>query len=322
MLHFNMLGTAAGGGFPQWNCACPLCALSRTDPARATPRLQLQAAVSGDGSHWFLLNASPDLRIQIESRKELQPAPSQGPRNTPIRNTPIRNTPIRGIVLTGADLDQVLGLLLLREFQPLTVYATSTVRETLEANSFFRMLHRVPDQLRWIEITAGVAFELAGSSIRCTPIPLAGSLPFYARPLDTDARQPHSQAHGQASIGLLLECEGRRVAYTPSVPEVTADLRALYRSCDTILVDGTFWSDAELSDTHSGTPLGRAIGHVPLSGGDGTLALLANLDLPRKVLIHINNTNPILDPRSAEHRAATEAGWQIGYDGWQLDRCP
>ena len=151
-------------------------------------------------------------------------------------------------MLTSADLDQVSGLLLLREFQPLTIYATSLVRDTLEANSFFRMLHRVPNQLTWVEITAGVTFVLGDSGINCTPIPLSGSLPFYAREFDT--HEP-----GQASIGLLLEFEGCRVAYTPSVPEIMDDLRAFYSSCDTILIDGTFWSDAELNQTHSGTPL-------------------------------------------------------------------
>ena len=300
-----MLGTAAGGGVPQWNCACKLCLLSRIDPPCVPPRLQLQATVSADGARWFLLNASPDLRFQIEANPELQPSPAEGR----------RNTPICGIVLTSADLDQVLGLLLLREFQPLTLYATSLVRETLEANSFFRMLHRVPNQLTWVEITAGVTFELGDSGINCIPISLAGSLPFYAR--EFDKHEP-----GQASIGLILEFEGRRVAYTPSVPEITNDLRALYGTCDTILVDGTFWSNAELSQTHSGTPLARAIGHVPLSGDDGIMALLAGLDRPRKVLVHINNTNPILDPRSVEHRATIEAGWQIGYDGWQLNQQP
>jgi pyrroloquinoline quinone biosynthesis protein B len=302
MFRFKMLGTAAGGGTPQWNCSCQFCELARKNPQRAAPRLQLQAAVSRDEDKWFLLNASPDLRFQIEANPELQPSPVHGR----------RNTPISGIVLTSADLDQVLGLLLLREFQPLTVYATSLVRETLEANSFFRMLHRVPNQLTWIEITAGVTFELGDSGIQCTPIPLEGGLPFYAREGDT-------QIPGQASIGLFLECEGRRVAYTPSVPEITDELRAIYSSCDTILVDGTFWSDAELSRTHAGTPLARSIGHVPLSGDDGTIALLAELDFPRKVFVHINNTNPILDPESTEHRATIDAGWQIGHDGWQLN---
>jgi len=303
MFHFKMLGTAAGGGVPQWNCACGLCELCRKEPERLKPRLQLQAVVSADGHGWFLLNASPDLRFQIESNSELQPQSKYGR----------RNTPIRGIVLTSADLDQVLGVLLLREFQPLTIYATSLVRKTLEANTFFRMLQRVPDQLTWVEIVPGETFTLGESGIHCTPVPLEGSLPFYARELDTG--EP-----GQASLGLVLEKDGRRIAYTPSVPEVTDELRAIYRSCDTVLVDGTFWSDSELSRTHSGTPLARAIGHVPLSGEDGTIALLADIDFPRKIFVHINNTNPILDTGSAEYEAAVEAGWQVAHDGWQLDQ--
>jgi pyrroloquinoline quinone biosynthesis protein B len=258
--------------------------------------------ISGDGQQWFLLNASPDLRFQIEANPELQPSSKLGR----------RNTPIRGIVLTSADLDQVLGVLLLREFQPLTIYATALVRRTLEANSFLRMLHRVPGQLTWVEMIPGKAFPLGESGITCTPIALQGSLPFYARELDTG--EP-----GQASLGLLLDKDGRRVAYTPSVPEITAELRALYGSCDTVLMDGTFWSDAELSRTHQGTPMARAIGHVPLSGEDGTIALLADLDFPRRVFVHINNTNPILDPQSEPYRAAVQAGWQVAHDGWQLD---
>lgn len=298
-----MLGTAAGGGVPQWNCSCQFCELCRTDSRRVVPRLQLQAIVSGDGQQWFLLNASPDLRLQIEANPELQPSSKFGR----------RNTPIHGIVLTSADLDQVLGVLLLREFQPLTIYATALVRKTLEANSFFRMLHRVADQLTWVEIVPGRAFPLGASGIRCTPIALRGSLPFYARELDTG--QP-----GQASLGLLLEKDGRRVAYTPAVPEITAELRALYGSCDTVLMDGTFWSNAELSNTHQGTPAARAIGHVPLSGEDGTIALLAGLDFPRRVFVHINNTNPILDVQSEEYGAVVQAGWQVAHDGWQLDK--
>jgi pyrroloquinoline quinone biosynthesis protein B len=270
MFLFKMLGTAAGGGVPQWNCACRLCELSRTNPRAVPPRLQLQAIASGDGQSWYLLNASPDLRVQIEANPELQPGSRFGR----------RNTPIAGIVLTTADLDQVLGVLLLREFQPLTIYATRLVRKTLESNSFFRMLHRVPDQLTWVEIVPGQSFFLGDSG---------------------------------------LEKEGRRIAYTPALPEITDELREIYRTCDTVLVDGTFWSDAELSRTHSGTPLARSIGHVPLSGDDGTIALLKDIDFPRRVFVHINNTNPILDTGSAEYKAVLAAGWQIAHDGWQLD---
>lgn len=303
MFLFKMLGTAAGGGVPQWNCACRLCELSRSSPQRVSPRLQLQAIVSGDGQSWHLLNASPDLRTQIEANTELQPSSRFGR----------RNTPIAGIVLTSADLDQILGVLLLREFQPLTLYATRLVRKTLEANTFFRMLQRVPNQLTWVEITPGEGFLLGDSGIVCTPIPLEGSLPFYARELDTG--EP-----GQASLGLVLEKDGRRIAYTPSLPEITGELREIYRTCDTVLADGTFWSDAELSRTHSGTPLARSIGHVPLSGEDGTIALLKDIDFPRRIFVHINNTNPILDGDSDEYKAVVGAGWQVAHDGWQLDQ--
>ncbi len=263
--------------------------------------MQLQAIFSADGQSWFLINASPDLRFQIESNRELQPSPSIG----------TRNTPIQSIILTSADLDQVLGLLLLREFQPLTIYATQLVRRVLEANSFFGMLQRVPNQLTWVEIAPGSPFQLA-DSIVCTPLGLPGSLPFYAR-------NPDAGETCEASIGLLLESSSLRIAYTPSLPEITEELVAIYRSCDAILVDGTFWSDAELSNNHAGTPLGRAIGHIPMSGKDGTLALLAGITGPRKLFIHLNNTNPVLDPRSAEYMQVIDAGWEIGHDGWQLN---
>lgn len=305
-MNFKLLGTAAGGGFPQWNCACNLCTLCRSLPEIVKPRLQLQAAFSTDENKWFLINASPDLRSQIEANIELQPSALNGK----------RNTPIQGIILTSADLDQVLGLLLLREFQPLTVYSTRLIRRTLEANSFFRMLERVPNQLTWVEIHPGEAFTL-GDKATCTPIPLSGSLPYYAQEFGTD--KVAAEEPGQALLGLLFESDGRRLAYTPSVPEVTDALKNMYDSCDVILVDGTFWSNAELNRIHSGTPLARSIGHVPMSGEDGTIALLAGVSVRQRIFVHINNTNPALDPRSAECKFVSDAGWQIGHDGWQLN---
>ena len=302
-MHFRLLGTAAGGGFPQWNCACTTCASSRAEPDVFSPRLQLQAAVWSFPDAIFLLNASPDLRFQIEASPELRPRMDRG----------IRNTPIQGIVLTTADLDQVLGLLLLREFQPLTLYATALVRRVLEANSFFRMLERVPNQLSWIEIREGVPFVLGMSDIVCTPFAMAGELPFYAQEFV-------SSEPGQASLGLILESHAKRIAYTPVVPEITDQLRTIYASCDTIFVDGTFWSDDELSQSHAGAPKARAIGHVPMSGEDGTIAQLAGLPVSQKVFVHLNNTNPVLDPRSGAYDAVVEAGWKIGQDGWELEK--
>jgi len=271
------------------------------EPGVIPPRFQLQAAVWDEQGDFFLLNASPDLRFQIEANPELHPSDKLGS----------RNTPIQGIILTTADLDQTLGLLLLREFQPLTVYSTALVRQALESNSFFAMLDRVPRQLTWIEIKPGAPFPLGKTGIVCTPIPLPGEMPFYARQLGPC--EP-----GQASLGLLLEAGGQRIAYTPSVPRITESLRSVYGACQAILVDGTFWSDSELSNTHSGTPLARAIGHIPMSGEGSTLALLSDLNVPKKIFVHLNNTNPVLDPRSEQYRAVIAAGWQMGYDGWQL----
>ncbi|AXC14682.1 Coenzyme PQQ synthesis protein B [Acidisarcina polymorpha] len=263
--------------------------------------MQLQASFSGDGENWFLINACPDLRYQIEANPELQPSAALGK----------RNTPLHGILLTSADLDQVLGVLLLREFQPLTIYATSLVRKVLEANTFFRMLDRVPQQLTWVEISPDHPL-LLDHEITCRAIPLSGSLPFYAR--DVNPAQD-----GQASLGLLLEASGLRIAYTPSLPKITEELLAIYSTSDVILVDGTFWSDAELSSTHAGTPSARSIGHIPMSGDDGIIALLSQIKKPKKVFVHINNTNPVLDPRSAEYNQVIQAGWEIGHDGWQLN---
>ena len=301
MVKLKLLGTAAGGGVPQWNCSCVICDTCRREPNLIPPRSQLQAIISGSDGGWFLLNASPDLRFQIEANTELHPSSLTGR----------RNSPIEGIILTTADLDQVMGLLLLREFQPLTVYSTGLVRRVLEANSFFGMLQRIPNQLRWVEIFAARPFALGNGGVTCTPIPLAGNLPYYAR--SNTSTQP-----GHPTIGLLFESDRQRIAYTPSLQVITEDLIAIYNSCDTILIDGTFWTDAELNQTHSGTPLATDIGHIPMSGDRGSLVLLSNVCTPRKLFIHINNTNPVLDPRSLEYQEVNAAGWQIAHDGWQL----
>jgi pyrroloquinoline quinone biosynthesis protein B len=205
---------------------------------------------------------------------------------------------------------------MLREFQPLTVFATTLVRRTLESISLFRMLNRVPNQLTWVEIAPGRTFRL-NEQVRCTPIPISGSLPYYASELDV--KEPDVIEPGQAVLGLLLESDGCRLAYTPSVPEVTDALRTIYDSCDVILVDGTFWSDTDLSRIQPAAPLARSIGHLPMNGVDGTIAKLANITARQKIFIHINNTNPVLDSRSTEYKSVSDAGWQIGQDGWQLN---
>ena len=296
-MDFRLLGTAAGGGVPQWNCACRNCTQARLPGGLVSPRTQLQAAFRGERG-WHLINASPDLRVQLERTAELCPSSNS-----------IRNTPIESVILTTAELDQVLGLLLMREFQRIRVYATNTVRAILEANSFFRTFTRIGDHLQWIDINPSHSFVVDGVTI--VPILSDDSLPHYAR-----TSQMETAAH--AEIGVSLDDGTTRIAYTPALPNITEELLRAYESCDCIFVDGTFWTDEELSSIQSGAPRARDIGHVPLGGDDGTIALLRQLKSPRKVLVHINNTNPVLNESSPEHAHAVAAGWEVARDGWQL----
>lgn len=270
----------------------------------ALPRTQAQAAVSFDDSHWLLLNASPDIRSQIESHRELIAR----------ANGKLRNTPIEAVVLTSAELDHVLGLLSMRELQPLRIYATPAVANTLKRNPFFHMLDRVPDQTRWIEFVAGHSFTPASSpgGVLFRAIELPGQFPAYMDDRSVSSRD--------AVVGLLIESGGKRVAYIPSLPEINTNLIQTLETCDVVFIDGTFWSDDELQQTAaSHAPRARDIGHLPLSGTDGTLVTLRSLRHPRKVLTHINNTNPILNENSPQHLEVRAAGWEVGYDGWELE---
>jgi len=303
-VRIKLLGTAAGGGFPQWNCACSNCSGLRDGSVRATARTQAQAAISFDGAHWSLLNASPDLRNQIERAPELAPH----------ANGTSRNTPISSVVLTAADLDHVLGLLALREFQPLRIYSTPAVQQILRSNSFFRMLERLTGQSRWVDVLPEQSFSpevpANGSSIH--PIALGGKFPSYAS-------GPMTAELDQAVMGLVIESGGKRLAYAPALPEAPDSLLQILESCDVIFIDGSFWSDDELQRSAANMPAAREIGHLPLSGNGGTLERLSGLKRPRKVLTHINNTNPILNEDSPENAQVRAAGWELGYDGWELD---
>ncbi|MGA2992515.1 MAG: MBL fold metallo-hydrolase [Candidatus Korobacteraceae bacterium] len=300
----KIVGTAAGGGFPQWNCGCDNCAGVRAGRIQATPRSQLQVAVSVDGEDWLLLNASPDLRTQIEATPELRPRR-------------LRGSPIRGVVLTSGDLDQVLGLLLLREFTPLQICSTASVRRILrEDNAFFGMLAQVPEQSRWIDVRPQQIFEpLPG--LCCRPVAMSGGFPRWVA-----AGRAHALVPSEAVLGLILETgrEGKRtrVAYMPAIPEYSERLLAELANCDAILADGTFWSDDELQRLQPGVRSAREMGHLPLGGRDGALAQTQTLTRPRKVFVHINNTNPILNEQSPQFAEARAAGWEAGKDGWQL----
>ncbi len=263
------------------------------------------AVCSGHAS-WFLLSASPDLPRQIEAFPELHAA------------TQSRETPIAAFVLPGGDLDQILGLIMLRESQPLRVYATpSNRRIIMDSNIIFAMVRK---QITWDELTAGKDLELVSvngtrSGIQCLPFAIAGNYPHYV-----DTALAASLPAQDALLGLRLESpSGRRLVYMPGVPLVEDTWLEYLKTSDLLLFDGTFWTDDELIRVQGSGRTARQMGHMPVSGPDGSLTQLAQLERPRKVYIHVNNTNPILDEDSPEHRSVREAGWEVACDGMEFE---
>lgn len=311
-MHVRVLGSAAGGGFPQWNCACPNCSALRAGTFHGKARTQTQLAVSADSERWFLLGASPDLRTQIESTPELHPRAAKNV---------TRHSPIAGAVLLNADIDHVLGLLLLRELQPLKVYVTKSVRRILtKDNSMFGMLQRIPNQVSWIEFASAATFTLSDpegedSGIRCRTISLGTHFPAYV-----SAPRRSQLSPLESSLGVIVEStSGKRLAFMPAIPRLDAKLIKQLDSCEVILIDGTFWSADELIRMQGSTQSAWDMGHVPVSSSEGSLSKLAHLRHPRKIYVHINNTNPMLNEDSPEHRQVRDAGWEIAEDGWQFE---
>jgi pyrroloquinoline quinone biosynthesis protein B len=336
-MQVKILGSGAGGGFPQWNCACPNCRGLRAGTFNGKARSQAQVAISGDLHSWFLLGASPDLRGQIEATPDLHPMTNLGQADggytgrdskalvNQVRGEQskgdIRHSPIAGAVLLNADVDHVLGLLLLRELQPLRVHATKSIRRILtKDNSMFAMLQRVRNQAAWIEFTPGIQFPLlnpAGedSGLRCRTLPLGSHFPAYVSPPRRSQLAP-----AEASLGLVVELpSGRRLAYMPAVPRIDESLLKELDVCDVLLFDGTFWSDDELIRVQGSGQTAEQMGHVPVSSAAGSLAKLARLRRPRKIYIHVNNTNPMLNEAGPEYRQVRDSGWEIAEDGWQFE---
>jgi pyrroloquinoline quinone biosynthesis protein B len=308
-MRVEILGSAAGGGFPQWNCNCGNCRSLRAGTSRTKSRTQTQVAVSNDGLSWFLLNASPDLRMQIERTPAVQP------------RSAMRDSPIAGVLLTSADIDQIAGLLSLRELQPFRIYCTASLRRVLqEDNSVFGVLNRVPQQVFWTDVKVGESFSLLTTSgeesgLGCQMLSLGNKYPVYV-----SASRVATLKSEEALLGVMLTASsGGRVAYMPAVPAITEPLLRLLETADLLLFDGTFWSDNELAQVRGSGATAREMGHVPISGAEGTLRTLAGLQHPRKVFVHLNNTNPVLDESSAEYRELGVAGWEMAEDGWHFN---
>jgi pyrroloquinoline quinone biosynthesis protein B len=304
-MRVRVLGSAAGGAFPQWNCGCPNCRRVRAKASGLTPRSQASLAVSGDGEHYFLLNVSPDIRSQIEAAPELHPRHARG-------------SPISGAVITNGDLDACLGALCLRESEPLALFTTEVIRRGLvEGNTFFRTLARFDDHVRWHTLKPHAPEPLltpAGedSGLRVEAIPIPGKVPLHLAGIEAE--------HPQQNIGVLLRSPDSQsvLGFFPSVAGPSGELERAIAQTTCCFFDGTFWTDDELPALGLATRSAREMAHWPLSGLDGSLAWLASKSHTRRVLIHINNTNPILDEASDAHQRVLAAGIEIGTDGLEL----
>jgi pyrroloquinoline quinone biosynthesis protein B len=295
-----VLGAAAGGGFPQWNSACPVGRRAwQRDPAAAW-RTQCSVALSADRDRWTLLNASPDLRQQILATPALHPR--RGPRHSPIVS----------VVLTNGDVDHVAGLLSLREGQRFTLYATGAILAVLESNPIFNVLNPEFVLRRRLILEQPVELECG---VTIVPFAVPGKVPLY---LEGDALEIGAET--EDVIGLELRVEKSESAFfIPGCAHVTPALADRLRGAALVLFDGTLWTDDEMIRSETGVKTGARMGHMSVSGPDGTLAAFASLDVRRKVLIHINNTNPILLDDSAERAAVQAAGWEVAYDGMEIE---
>jgi pyrroloquinoline quinone biosynthesis protein B len=290
-----VLGSAAGGGFPQWNCCCPVCRLAWAGDPRVKPRSQASLAVSADGERWLLLNASPDLRAQISATPALHPKADR------------RDSPIAAVILTGAEIDQAAGLLTLRERQPFRLMATAATHAFVAGNPMFSALQA--DLVPRLTIAPGERFSpLPGIEAELFIVP--GKVPLY---LEDD----RSKDEASANVGVELRAGTARLAYVPGAAAAPAPVQDRLACADVVLFDGTLYRDDEMILTGTGEKTGRRMGHMPIDGPDGTLAALAGLP-GRRLLIHINNTNPILIEGSRERAQVTAAGWEVAEDGMEI----
>jgi len=291
----RVLGAAAGGGFPQWNCGCPRCLAARDGSRPCLPRTQSSVAVSADYRQWYLLNASPDVRAQIESFPALHP-------------TGIRNTPLEAVLLTDAELDHTLGLLLLREADDLEVHATAAVHETLGRGMSLLQTLSAYANVEWRPVVTG------------KEVPLGDGLSYSAFDVPTSKRARFGTGElGVVGYRITDGRTGRALVYVPGAQALTASVLAHFEGCACLLFDGTCWQNDELIRLGIAKKTSRDMGHLPIGGADGSLKRLGRLPIERKIYIHINNTNPILIEDSPERRLVEERGLEVAADGLELE---
>jgi pyrroloquinoline quinone biosynthesis protein B len=306
MLRVVVLGAAAGGGVPQWNCGCQVCQAARTEHPELQST-QTSLAVSADSSHWFLINASPDLRQQLIQARPLHPAKGR-----------LRHSPISGVILTNGEIDAIAGLLSMREGWPFTIYAHPRVLATLKANSVFNVLNEKNVKRQPIAIEQ--AFEPAlpdgaPSGIEILPFEVTGKGAWY---LEGERREGSEAAGDTLGLRIRDKATNKFFYFLAACAEVTDDLKSRLEGASLVFFDGTVWRDDEMIVAGLSTKTGQSMGHIAMSGERGAIAALESLGIERKIFLHINNSNPALLRGSAERKMIEQAGWQIPVDGMEI----
>lgn len=304
-----VLGSGAGGGLPQWNCNGANSREARAGNAKVKPRSQSSIAVSANGSDWVLLNASPDLRQQIFDTPQLHPA----------KDGPVRNSPIKAVILTNGDVDHITGLICLREGHAFNIYASDRVMKTLNSNSVFNVLN--PEKVSRHTTTLNEPFKVetpdGPAGITVTPFPVPGKVALYLE--DESGGDNFGTSEGD-TIGLLVEedASGKKFYYIPGCAALDEPLKKRIEGADLIFFDGTLYTNNEMLDQGLLPKTGERMGHMNMSGENGSLALFKDLNIKTKIFIHINNSNPVLRDDSNERKIVEEAGWQVSYDGMEV----
>lgn len=299
MLRAIVLGAGAGGGFPQWNSAGTGCRRARAGDAAARPRSQASLAVSADGASWVVVNASPDLRQQIAATPALHPRPDT-----------LRNSPIAAVVLTGAEVDTIAGLLTLRERQRFRLFAAAPGLAVLDENPIFRALN--PDFVTREEMALGTPFAPApGLTVEAYPVP--GKVPLFAE----SGADPGMAEEGEA-VGLAISAGGATLHYIPGCAMMTPALSRRLEGAACVMFDGTLFTDDEMIAAGAGPKTGRRMGHMPITGEGGSVEAFSGLGVIRRIYVHLNNTNPALLDDSPERAHLASLGWEVAEDGMEI----
>jgi pyrroloquinoline quinone biosynthesis protein B len=300
-----VLGSAAGGGFPQWNCNAPTSRGVREGLLRAKPRTQASIAVSADGRNWLLINASPDFRQQLLGTAQLWP------------QTGLRDTPIKAVLLTSAEIDHIAGLLSMRESQPFILWAAPRVHEILAENPIFSALSSTHVERRRFRLDE--EWEIEGQDgplgLKVEVFSVPGKVPLFLE----DRSAGNLAGTRDETTGLKISHGSKSFHYVPGCAELTPGLRQILHGSQLVFFDGTLWTDDELVKLGISNKTGHRMGHMSIDGFDGTIAAFRDLEVRRKIFIHVNTTNPILDEASTQRAAIQDAGWEVAEDGMEID---